>query len=77
MFVGASDFNADVSGWDVLDVESFDGMFLEAESFSQNLCLWGPRMGTNANVTNMFADSACQVTEDPEPPVGPLCTSCV
>ena len=40
MFSGASSFNADISGWNVANVEEMDYMFWKATAFSGNLDTW-------------------------------------
>jgi len=40
MFQDSSNFNADISGWDVSHVLSMDGTFLGAASFNQDLSSW-------------------------------------
>lgn len=76
MFEFACEFNADISGWDISNVESFDYMFNEAQAFDQDLCSWGSLMQVSANVTNMFMDSACPDPGDPVAPNGPYCVVC-
>jgi surface protein len=50
MFVGASSFNGDVSGWDTGQMTSMRAMFAGASSFNQSLNSWD-----TGSVTNMFA----------------------
>jgi hypothetical protein len=45
MFGGATNFNGDISGWDVSSVESFHGMFWEASSFNQDISNWNVSSG--------------------------------
>merc|ERR1719174_2356206 len=40
MFSGASDFNQDLSKWDVSAVTNIGGMFLGASAFNQDLSKW-------------------------------------
>ena len=53
----------------------------QATSFNQNLCNWsaGMRTGTAPTVTDMFANSGCPRTGNPNTsldPVSPLCHTC-
>ena len=49
---GTSNFNQDISGWDVKNVKNMTNMFYSAETFDQNLISWNVQNGTN--LTNMF-----------------------
>ena len=40
MFSGADAFDADISGWDVGRVTTFEGMFFRANAFTQDLSKW-------------------------------------
>ncbi|MBW8199367.1 BspA family leucine-rich repeat surface protein [Flagellimonas abyssi] len=54
MFRG-SNFNGDISGWDVSNVTDMSLMFLEAPNFDQDLGGWD--IGNVENMSNMFDDS--------------------
>ena len=78
MFNGAVAFNHDISNWDVSSVYDMYGMFWIASSFNKNLCAWGT-ITSSANVTNMFASSACPTQSNPNlnaSPRGPFCHVC-
>jgi len=40
MFEGATAFNQDLSGWNVANGQSFEGMFEGATAFNQDLSGW-------------------------------------
>ena len=54
-------------------------MFWNAASFDQDLCSWGSKIGSSANVTNMFGGSGCSDTGTPDLSgiPSPLCEVCV
>jgi surface protein len=52
MFVGASSFNGDVSGWDTGQMTSMRAMFAGASSFNQSLNSWDTGLVTD--MSNMF-----------------------
>jgi len=63
MFNGATNFNQDISIWDVGNVVNMDQMFQNAASFNQNLSSWTTNVASQpanfslgANAT--FADNA-------------------
>lgn len=60
-----------------LGEEAFRG----ATAFNHNLCSWGPQLsssinGTEIELKDMFENSGCFVTDDPEIPFGPFCHVC-
>lgn len=82
MFEGASHFNGDLSHWDVSAVTTVRGMFLDATSFSSNLCSWGKKLPHKADAHRMFeyavscpAPNKQVVLAGPVP--SPLCHVCL
>lgn len=63
MFLGRSDFNEDVSKWNVSNATSMIGMFSGASSFYQDISRWGVSSATN--VTNMFTDATLMLSNYP------------
>ena len=79
MFKGAAAYNQDLSAWNVRNVADMARMFAGASSFNQSLCAWGDILLPNANVTDMFFNTACLSTSDPDlkaNPPGPFCHPC-
>jgi surface protein len=83
LFYGKSNFNSDISSWDVSSVIDMGYMFYKASSFNQNLCPWGPKLpvtfiyGTYAY--GMFFSSGCANKNPPTGRTGPWCavTNCI
>jgi len=40
MFFESTNFNTDISAWDVSNVENMNQMFYQADSFNQNISSW-------------------------------------
>jgi len=53
MFEYCSNFNSDISSWDVSTITNMDGMFANASSFNQNIGSWN--VGTVTNMKQMFS----------------------
>jgi len=62
----AAAFNANVSAWDIRNAVTLYAMFHGASSFSQNMCAWGDIVRPTANLTNVFAETFCESTQDPQ-----------
>jgi surface protein len=80
MFEGASRFNSDLSAWNVSNVYMMQDMFKSAFSFNQDLCEWGQKADPGVDVTNMFSQSGCNNTMDPNGwrrLLGPWCSDCI
>lgn len=54
MFTGTN-FNADISHWDVSDIEDMDGMFFQAPLFNQDLSRWD--VSSVKKMSNMFSNA--------------------
>ena len=52
MFDGASNFNGDLSSWDVSNVDSMYHMFRNAESFNVDISGWN--VSSVTNMSEMF-----------------------
>ena len=80
MFYDASDFNQNISGWDVSRVSDMWQMFAGATAFNQDLCAWGEHLASSAAVNNAFGGGAgCPETSDPNLSLstpGPFCYTC-
>ena len=60
MFLGATEFNQDIGGWDVDGALDMRGMFYQAAKFDQsNLCKWAPA-DENVVLTDMFGYNTTQ-----------------
>ena len=79
MFNGASLFNQPLVDWNVEGLKYMDEMFMDASSFQQDLCSWGPQMDPESVVTDAFRNTACPNASDPilesDPPT-PFCFAC-
>jgi len=74
--MGASKFSEDISGWNV-SFERAGSAFAQAADFSYSLCAWAPQLSRETTVSNMFTDSGCPVTDDPDIDAGsPFCHRC-
>lgn len=76
-FRGASKFSEDISGWSLGSLEHADSAFAGAAIFSHSLCDWASQLSQQTTVRNMFKDSGCPVTDDPDLVAGsPFCHRC-
>ena len=65
LFENRSDFNEDISGWDVSEVTDMTNMFNGASSFNQDLSGWD--VGKVNNFDNIFEEAiAMEVENKPE-----------
>ena len=62
MFSRAVDFDQDISGWDISEVDSFNNMFFDANSFRQDLSAWTIKQF--AHTRHMFI--GCPLYEMPD-----------
>ncbi len=60
---GASEFNEDISKWDVSNVTNMGGMFSGCKTFNQPLNNWGPKLSKVTNMSGMFYD--CNIFNQP------------
>ena len=60
MFEGATDFNQNLSTWNVSKVKYMNSMFERATSFNQNLGKWV--IAEEASLSNLFKDSGMDCT---------------
>ena len=56
MFDDATNFNGDISGWDVSNVIDMEEMFLDAQNFNQNIS-FGWNVSLVVNMDNMFLNT--------------------
>jgi len=73
MFDGAKEFNQPIGGWNPASANEMDFMFFNATKFNQCLGLWALATPNDVQVTDMFTDSSCTNTTDPDPNAGPWC----
>jgi surface protein len=57
MFMDATNFNSDISNWDVSTVTSMRSMFESAESFNQPIGDWSDNTSSVTNMRNMFKNA--------------------
>ena len=82
MFSLATNFNQDITGWDVSSVDTMEGMFFGAASFRQDLCPWGPKMLARRPVVDLMFIGAisCAALGTPNynrDPPSPICFNCL
>lgn len=61
LFTQDSEFNIDISNWDVSNVTNMESMFMGASSFNQNIYCWD--VNNVVNMSNMF-NGASQFNQD-------------
>lgn len=76
MFESATSFSRDIGKWNVRSVATFAYMMYGATSFRQDLCSWLDVISPNATTTGMFANTACDYQQKPDPVDGPFCFRC-
>jgi len=54
MLYGATNYNGDISTWDVRDIDNMSATFYAASSFNQNLGIWD--VSSTTNMSDMFTD---------------------
>ncbi len=72
MVSGATDFNGDVTSWDVSNIHNFTQLFYYAAWFNQDLCGWKGAF-SHAIVDDIFWGSGCTFPFDPEGRRGTYC----
>ena len=80
MFAFLPRFNSDLSSWRLRSAQDVSFMFQQTTSFNQNLCTWGRSLDPSVNTDEMFTQSSCPLTDNPNfslSPPGPLCFECV
>mmetsp|Transcript_2685 Transcript_2685/g.6292 ORF Transcript_2685/g.6292 Transcript_2685/m.6292 type:complete len:308 (-) Transcript_2685:28-951(-) len=76
MFYQASSFNGDLTSWDVSAVNDMSQMFWGGSSFNQDLCSWRTKMQVTVfGLAEMFSNSGCSYTSEPNLEGGPFCGS--
>ena len=79
MFAFLPLFNSDLSSWQLRSAQDVSFMFQQATSFNQNLCAWGRFLGPSVNTDDVFTQSGCPATDNPDfslSPPGPFCFEC-
>jgi len=74
-FFEALSFNQPLGDWKLQQVELIFGMFYNTESFSQNLCSWGPYY-LKVLQTSLFYNTRCPHNGPPASSAGPWCHHC-
>ena len=62
MFWASTNFNQDISGWDVSNVTNMNSMFYDAEDFNQDISSWDVNQVTNFD--NFLRDNTALSTEN-------------
>jgi len=73
-FAFQDEFNSEIGCWEVTSVSDMSNMFLGATSFNEDLNIWSEKVPReNIDTTDMFKDSGCEVTSDPDTIGRPWC----
>lgn len=72
----STDFDIDISSWNIAKAQYMSSMFRDTP-FNQNLCEWSEVIPRDVETSDMFSDSACMITTDPQAGMGPWCQTCV
>ena len=75
MFNGAALFNQPIGNWTTSKVTYMNSMFQNASLFNQCLGEWA-RSSDNVDVSDMFLNSSCKFTSDPNSTISPWCREC-
>jgi len=73
MFDGNKVFDQPIGDWNPTNAQDMDFMFTNATKFNQCLDNWASTTPSDVQVTDMFEDSSCTDTSDPDPNDGPWC----